>query len=326
MKMQHTELAREFKATIPFTDGADQQTLATEYDQFMQRWWSSTPQSFDIIAQVAAAVRKGLPRLPETAARTLLLAGISQTGGVTRRFVTDHHAAQSARLGHAVFDGYLPGASGGDALPDIEVPVMEILGESEMQSVRRPCRVSGQVRGLSHRREDSATFRLYEVAGMAHRETRYMSEKDVQRLRSCPLPEGGRWSSFPNSHVYSGMLQLMVRWVEEGHSPPPSRVLKTEQGTAELMRDQWGNALGGLRTHFTDIPRHQLIAATPVGRPSWYHGSEVPFNTDTLRRLYSNADQYRFRANEQIERAMAEGFLRPADAEAQREELLSVTF
>ncbi|GAA1440508.1 alpha/beta hydrolase domain-containing protein [Nocardiopsis tropica] len=312
------ELAGDFAASIPFTEDPTPEVLARQYDEFKERWWRATPQSFDIVAQVANTLREGLPGLPEAVVETLLFAGISQTGGVVRRFVERYHGHLRRPGGGPVFDGYLPGASGGPALPDVDVPVMEVLGEAEFQSVRWACGVSGQVRGLTHRRPDSAGFRLYEVAGMAHRETRFMSDLDRERLRGCPLPEGARWSGFPNSFVYNALLELLSGWARGELVPPGSRLLETVGDTDTLARDAWGNALGGLRTTYTDAPLSRLVAATPMGRPSWYHGNETPLAEDDLLRLYGDAAGYRRAHSRVTDRMVGEGFLLAEDAEALR--------
>lgn len=320
------ELARDFKATIPFEENPTPEQLASQYDAFKERWWAATPQSFEIIAQVATALREDLPGLPGSAVRTLLLAGISQTGGLTRRFIERHHTQLRREDGSPIFDGYLPGASGGEALPDVDVPVIEVLGESEFQSVRWACGVSGQTRGLRHRRPDSATFRLYEVAAMAHRETRRMSERDVDRLAECPLPEGARWSTFPNSHVYNALLELLAGWAEGKLTPPASRHLTTIGDTDEIVRDRFGNAEGGLRTTYTDVPTSTLVAATPMGRPSWYHGNETPLSRERLDEEYGSVAGFRSHIGEAILSMLQERFLLPEDAEELRLAAESVDF
>jgi hypothetical protein len=312
------ELAKDFAGSIPFTENPTPEVLAREYDEFKERWWRATPQSFEIVAQVANALREGLPGLPEAAVRTLLFAGISQTGGVVRRFVERHHGVLRRPDGGPVFDGYMPCASGGPALPDVDAPVMEVLGEAEFQSVRWACGVSGQVRGLTHRRPDSPNFRLYEVAGMAHRETRQMSDRDRERLRDCPLPEGARWSTFPNSHVYNALLESLSAWARGEAAPPASRLLETVDDTDTVLRDGDGNARGGLRTTYTDAPLSTLVAATPMGRPSWYHGSETPLGAERLVERYGDADGYRREHSRVLDRMLAEGFVLSEDAEQLR--------
>lgn len=310
-------LSQQFAATIPFSPDADYAEVVAEYDRFMRRWWDATPQSPEILAQVSAALREGLPG-SGTKARKVFLGGISQTGGVVREFIRHHHGRLRLEGGEPAFDGYLPGASGGPALPDVDVPVIEVLGEAEFQSVRRRCGVGGQVRGLSHRRADSASFRLYEVAGMAHRETREMSAADRARLSRCPLPAGARWSTFPNSHVYHALWQALLDWSDTGRAPAPSMVLATEGDTDEILRDEHGNALGGWRTTHVDVPTSTLTAATPLGRPSWYHGNEIPFDHATFDELYGNVERWQRKVADRLEQYLREQTYLPIDAEELR--------
>lgn len=318
MEFVHGELASDFAGSIPFTESPTPEILASQYDDFKERWWRATPQSFEIIAQVANALRDGLPGVESSSIKTLLFAGISQTGGVVRRFIELHHETKRRDNGEPLFDGYLPGASGGNALPDVDAPVMEVLGEAEFQSVRWDCGVSGQVRGLDHRRSDSENFRLYEIAGMAHRETRHMSQKDVLRLQECPLPAGAHWSTFPNSHIYGALLEMLSGWAEGKLIPPPSQLLETESGTDKIVRDQWGNARGGVRSTYTDAPISTLVAATPMGRPSWYHGNETPFDEVKLREIYGDENEYLKTFAEALESMIDDGFITKIDAEELR--------
>jgi len=84
------ESSEKFAATVPFKPCASSDDLAVYYDSFKTRWWASTPQSPEIIAAVAIALRQGLPGCG-FAARHIYLGGISQTGGVVRDFVRNHH-------------------------------------------------------------------------------------------------------------------------------------------------------------------------------------------------------------------------------------------
>lgn len=265
-------LAADFKRNIPFTPIPTRQTLEDEYTNFMEQWWKATPQSPHVLASASAALRSGQLGLHAT---RVFLAGLSQTGGVTRRFLT-HHSHLRLPDGRPPFEALLPCASGGAALPDPPdgVKVIELLGEAEFQSVRWPCGVSGQVRGVSHRRSDSDRFRLYEVPGMAHRESRYMSSLDEARINGCEIGDA-KWSTFPNSFIYAAVFEAADKWVARGIPPPSSRFIDTLCETDELVRDAHGNASGGVRTLFCEVPTSRLVAATPMGRPSWYCGEHI---------------------------------------------------
>ncbi|PLB55127.1 hypothetical protein P170DRAFT_470550 [Aspergillus steynii IBT 23096] len=309
-------LADEFAETIPFVTEASKEALSDDYDNFKATWWPATLQSPEILAAASYALRSGQLGIH---ARWVVLSGLSQTGGVTRRFIT-HSSHLRLPDGSLPFEGYLPCQSGGEALPDgAFAKIIELLGESEFPSVRHPCGVSGQMKGTAHRRPDSDYFRVYEVAGMAHRESRYASEIDLKRWSVADL-RGAKWSTFSNSFIYHAVFELMFKWISEDRVPPASALIETIGSTDEIVRDEHGNAKNGVRTIHTDVPLARFVAATPKGRPNWYWGSEWPFSEDELRVLYGSSASHRLQAGIALAKQIRSGFLLSADAEILRRE------
>lgn len=331
-------LANEFMDTIPFMTAVTREALEQSYADFKKKWWPATRQSPEIITAASYALRSG--ELGITAKR-VVLTGLSQTGGVTRRFIT-HSSHLRLPGGGLPFEAFIPCQSGGAALPDVPgAKIIELLGESEFQSVRLPCGVSGQILGVSHRRADSVSFRLYEVAGMAHRESRYLSDIDKKRWSVAEL-NGANWSTFPNSFIYHAVFEAMERWTsDEAIAPPCGSTIQTIGLSDEIVRDDHGNAMGGVRSLHTDVPLSRIVAATPKGRPNWYcgkfvsyfslyfqpandpkTGSEWSFTPETLQRLYGTVSNYRCLAGLAIRKQIRAGFLLPEDAEVLRRETI----
>ncbi|KAL6815250.1 hypothetical protein GGI42DRAFT_311161 [Trichoderma sp. SZMC 28013] len=310
-------LADEFMDNIPFLTNVTRQMLEQSYVDFKEKWWPATTQSPEIIAAASYALRSG--KLGITASR-VILTGLSQTGGVTRRFIT-HSSHLRLPDGGLPFEAYIPCQSGGAALPDVPgAKIIELLGESEFQSVRLPCGVSGQILGVSHRRADSDSFRLYEIAGMAHRESRYPSDIDIKRWSVAEL-NGAKWSTFANSFIYHAVFDVMDCWTSnDKFAPPCSSTIQTVGLSDEIVRDEHGNAVGGVRTLHTDVPLSRIVAATPKGRPNWYCGSEWAFGPEFLQQLYGTVANYRHLAGLAISKQIRAGFLLPDDAEVLRRE------
>lgn len=262
-------LAKDFMGTIPFTTDATKESLREKYASFSSQWWPATIQSPEILTAASHCLRSGELGLR---AQRVVLSGLSQTGGVTRRFIT-HSSHLRLPDGGLPFEAFVPCQSGGVALSDVPgAKIVELLGESEFQCVRLPCGVGGQMIGISHRRPDSDAFRLYEVAGMAHRESRYPSASDKARWPVAELA-GASWSTFSNSFVYHAVFDSVERWTRETtFIPHPSATLETAVGGDVIHRDEHGNAAGGVRTLHTEVPLARLVAATPKGRPNWYCG------------------------------------------------------
>lgn len=61
--------------------------------------------------------------------------------------------------------------------------------------------------------------------------------------------------------------------MESAIALPPSAMLDTIGSSDEIIRDEHGNAVGGVRTVHNEAPLARFVAATPKGRPNWYWGN-----------------------------------------------------
>src|SRR5687767_12248666 len=129
MEFMPAPLCSEFQKTIPFATDLTKEALRDSYAAFKTGWWPATQQSPEIITAASYALRSGSLGLKAT---RIVLSGLSQTGGLTRRFIT--HSAPYLRLpdGSIPFEGYIPCQSGGEVLPDVPgAKIIELLGEAE---------------------------------------------------------------------------------------------------------------------------------------------------------------------------------------------------
>jgi hypothetical protein len=281
-------------------DGEDE--LRAEADAFISSWWATSPQLLSILGQATQALRTG--QMPIGEVRRVILAGVSQTGGIVRRA-----AAAQAALGSTKGspDGVLAMHSGGQLLEDPAQPVIEMLAEADMESVRQTARLPGQARSLRHRQGDTLAFRGYEVAGMSHVDSRY-------RRPPGPCPPGARWSQFPHTHVVHAMLDALIRWVDADVSPPPGRVLDTEPGSGELLvRDELGHARGGVRMADVDFPLARRRVITP-GPDTWMFGHEYPLTSSQFTARYGNPATYLAAAASRLDVLVGERLVLADDA------------
>ena len=226
---------------------------------------------FDIVARIAAWLRGPESPLPEFA--QLYMTGASFTGTFQRVFIGDGFHARARRPdGGPAIDGYLiqissgafmlggyhalsdgtPVPPAGDrrrTIPPLDVPVIEILSEGEAET------------NAGSRRHDSDApddrYRLYEVPGAAH-----MTAHDAGPLA---LPVVETPSDFPMDMLVGGALLNLRRWVTQNVPPPRAERLQTlsdrdagPRGRRDeafpLRRDEHGNAVGGLRSPWVDLP------------------------------------------------------------------------
>ena len=88
-----------------------------------------------------------------------------------------------------------------------------------------------------------------------------------------------------------------------------------------IARDQYGIALGGVRTPAVDVPVVTLSGAGPPGAagPGWLVGSTTPLDDATLLRLHGDKPGYLNAYTRSLDAAIRDGFLLLAD----RAELLA---
>jgi hypothetical protein len=84
-----------------------------------------------------------------------------------------------------------------------------------------------------------------------------------------------------------------------------------------IARDEHGNALGGIRTPYVDVPVSALSGEPVAGAPPVCQsfGTTTPFDAATLARLYPDHDSYVEAYTASTEAAVAAGFILRPDAD-----------
>ena len=289
--------------------------------------------AWDVLRQVGALLKQGSLHSPvgERPADHLYLCGYSQSGADTATFAMAFHPNARMDDGSPVYDGYLPAAhsgsltaiaSGTAALPQFEtaamvpvdVPVIDIETQCDVEGFRAQLK-SGAVHvsagGATVRRadgdDDQDRFRLYEVAGAPH----------ADRVPGCD----GDGSSFPTSAFVRAALRRLMEWSEDGIVAPrsPRLELATLDVVSVAAADDHGNAIGGVRSPFVDVPLSHYAVHSTGGARCLMAGRETPLPADVLRREYGDAGAYMQRFTERLDDTMAAGFLLEVD----RTELLT---
>ena len=255
-----------------------------------------------ILAQLGAALRLG--RLPGIQVGAVILGGYSFTGGVTRRYIEAHHVSARLEGGGPIYQGYFPNQTAVGTLPgpipDLDVPVLELQGEREILATfaRNP-------EGLGYRRADGALYRLYEVPGMAHIETR----GDVGPNEACGIVKP---SQFPMQHVWSVALRNLVEWIRDGEPALRAPRIELEADGRTIARDARGNAMGGVRTPYLDVPlaRYETVSERRAGASGGARcdmvGAQLDLAPEELRALYGSKEEYVARLGRRLDALVAD--------------------
>jgi len=164
------------------------------------------------------------------------------------------------------------------------------------------------------RQANSATVHTWELAGTAHADGAYLRTLYAQGTKQYGefLNLTGVFdvaNNGPQPEVMRAAWRNLQTWVREGKQPASAEPLQVTNGA--IVRDQHGNALGGVRTPPVDVP-----VATLTGEGTALIGSTRPFDAAKLAALYPSHDAYvtAFRAS--ADKAVAAGFLLTDDAAA----------
>ena len=117
-------------------------------------------------------------------------------------------------------------------------------------------------------------------------------------------------------------------WVAGGAPPPTSpRIQFTHTATLApipsgdsnslIVRDDLGNALGGIRSAQLDAPIGSYYGTSSCnpGTLGFLAGLYVPFDAPTLAKLYPTHDAYVAKVTASANQAVADGFMLPEDAQ-----------
>ena len=277
--------------------------------------------AFDLFSQIAQAFKRpgevdpmaGLP------VRRVIAVGQSQSGTRLRDYLIE--VQPQAR----VIDAFLVHADGGarkDYPADPAVPTLQLMSEREA----RP--------------EDATVtrnYRLWEIAGAAHQDfwigVHQVQAQSLRAVASVRLPgsadaalhgQAGNYgerfdpgqficvvegTQFPLRYSVMAAIHYLDRWLRTGEAPPQGPRYQFDASGA-LARDADGNALGGIRLPPIDVP-----VASYRSDLCDLGGITVPFTRAELARRYPTHADYVCRMQAATDRAVADGFLLPPDAE-----------
>jgi hypothetical protein len=163
---------------------------------------------------------------------------------------------------------------------------------------------------------NSKLIRTWEIAGTSHGDS-YELGPDVGALGCTNEINTG-----PQHVVVQAAFADFSRWVTHGTEPPSPAPFKLSATTpATLAVDQHGNVIGGVRTPAVDVPVSTLTGAAPAGTSviCSLFGTTTPFSPQKLAGLYGSKANYVSRYTKDLDRAIADRYLLPAD----RSQLLS---
>jgi hypothetical protein len=264
----------------------------------------------EVLAQVGALTKKKQNSGPFAGltVRKMVLAGTSATAGILINYLPAHMVYRTPEM-QRIYDGFLP-MSVGNTIRAIDVPLIQVPTMTEILSPNVTVRPDGDAPGDQ--------FRLYEFAGMAHVDSR-------DSVRFKPDPCAKTPSRFPVQAYMSVALNHLFNWVDKGTAPPRAPRIAVDRNTdndaSPMELDELGNAKGGIRNPYVDVPVAKYgvrneAATPPIPNPSaWIaaHGQNAPnqmcglagyemaFSKEQLQKLYTSKKNYQDRVRKSLD-------------------------
>jgi Alpha/beta hydrolase domain len=184
---------------------------------------------------------------------------------------------------------------------DIRVPVLMFITETDL--------VLAGLGYVAARQADAPNIRTWEVAGSAHADSYLMAAMEDRALHSASVPIDSLIKAFapadsvlgrpltrpmntaPQHHyVLMAALAALRAWVAEGRAPESAQQLSVSGGLpATLVCDPVGNATGGIRSPWIDVPVARLSGVGQTGSIfAALFGVTEFFDKQRLAYLYPN--------------------------------------
>jgi hypothetical protein len=319
----HTYAMKQGHISLEIVTGNPQLFTAANQERYKDLQIAGN-QTNEIIAQAGLLAKSGRRDGPleGLVVRKMILMGTSASAATVTSYLPAHMVYRAQDM-KPIFDGFLPTAQGGNnPIMKVDVPVILMPTMTEV--------VSGAAGGNRYRRPDGDApgdqFRIYEVAGMAHNDSRINPTYDPD---PCKLAV----SRFPQGMGMTVGLDHLIQWVDKNKLPPRAEYITVDNDTANdgsvLALDATGNAKGGVRNPYVDVPAYKYGApnegATPaIPNPSpmvagrgangagffcGIGGYQLPLSKEQMTALYKNKKDYQNKVEQRTNQLIKDGWL-----------------
>ncbi len=308
---------------------------------------------WDIVSQVGALLKSDKESNPirDYKVEYLIATGYSQTGGYLTTYINFIHPLDTAKLsdGSPIYDGYMIGDGDAFMFPLNQCVDAVPPGESGVLiNPRGVPIVSVVTQGLLNetvvaRRPDSDTsgdmFRRYEIPGAAHVNRKSNDNKpcaaDIAKAgvpptaANCEGVNENGVTDFPIEFFMNSAYNNLYTWLREGTPPPKAAPIVMEKvgdkDELHVKLDENGNAVGGVRSPFVDIPVATYHGqSVPLDEESAFFcmlaGYKTPFDDEKIKSLYPTRGDYLDKVNAMVDTMVAERFLTESDGKRLKKE------
>jgi hypothetical protein len=288
-----------------------------ELEIFVQELNRSYAQGPDIFFDVVDGLRSGGDSvLPGFNVRRVYSSAASGGTQILRPLAHFHHDRRLQPDGTPPIDGYLFMVGQWPASHPTGAVVTVFMSEAE---------AAGRRQEDLPRDTDDPRFRYYELPGTGHRiSATPAADRDPAGLGEV-LPPGisglnARTVSTEyepydkvNNPILWALWDNMYRWVDEGVPMPRGDRITRDPGASDAQaRDIHGNALGGIRTPWVDVPDARYVARISEGDP--LSPGMKRFSEQQMQELYGTRQDYERQVKAKLDEMVEQRWLLRPDA------------
>lgn len=294
---------------------------------------------WDAISQVGALLRDAKPGNPLAGFNVQRVYATSHGGELATYMAIFHPRARLAGS-KPVYDGYVqhrhpamtrlrrcgvaPAASDPrQIIRNLDVPLIRVVSQTDVLIT------------YSRRRDDSDApndrYRLYEIAGAPHADASFYpyipTVADQKKtgfdafLHSWPFPEQCEEETtllrVPiMTYALDAVYANLTRWVRDGIPPPRAPRIAVEGGgtsQARVVLDEHGNAVGGVRSPYVDVPTATYVTTTKGPGICGNLAHMKAFDWAKLNALYGTPSGYAVQVSSSADRLVRERWLTESD-------------
>jgi hypothetical protein len=267
----------------------------------------------EILAQAGALIKSPQSPIAELKLRKMVLWGTSASSQMVVSYFPTHRTLKLANMAN-IYDGFLPTMNNGSAITGVDVPVIVVPTQVEYQDLATAAQDSD---------EPGKQLRVYEFAGMAHLDSRNTRKRLQQEDCLEPL------SDMPLDPLASVALHHLLQWVDKGipapHAPRVIMDLYTVNDGSLMQLDEYGNAKGGIRTTWVDVPLYKYTMHNPPNPKTTGAGSgrmqtpllcflsgyQTPLKPEIIRKKYGTPANYVQQVEKRLKQLEKEGWSLP---------------
>jgi hypothetical protein len=266
----------------------------------------------EILAQAGALIKSPQSPIAALKLRKMILWGTSASSAMVVNYLPSHKVFKLANMAN-IYDGFLPTMNGSTIAP-VDVPIIQVPTQVEYENVATAAQDSD---------EPGKQFRVYEFAAMAHLDSRNTRKRLTQEDCLQPLSE------LPIDAFASVALYHLLNWVDKGIVPPRApRVimdLYTVNDGSLMQLDPYGNALGGIRSTYVDLPLFKYSMHNPPNPATTGAGSgrmqtpllcflsgwQTPIDAAVLKNKYGTPANYVQQVEKRLNELETQGWSLP---------------